>query len=169
MLDRFLRRALLPSLLCCLVFSGCGRISLNTFKKSKQPVIVPAADPAVAAATNFSVTLVEIDIERKGEIASGSIKLDAPLPQATSGTYSLSGSPSQSILPAGKLVATTLQSNRSGKLQITHSGTLSIIQLLDKDGDPLLKIIGSPHGNTIKDHWFYQGADSGLATVTPRS
>ena len=164
-----LRRALLPSFLCCLVFSGCSRISLPKFGKEKPPAIAPAADPAVAAATNFSVKIVEIDIERKGTIATGSIKLDAPLPQATSGTYSLNGSPANSILPAGKIVATTLQANRSGKLHITHSGTLSIIQLLDKEGEPLLKIIGSPHGNAIEDHWFFQGADSGLATLTPRS
>jgi hypothetical protein len=169
MLVRFLRRALLPGLLCSLVLTGCGRFGLDRFKKEKPPAIAQASDPAVAAATSFSVTIVEIDRDRKGTIASGSINLNAPLAQATAGTYSLTGNPSRSVLPAGKTVATTLQQKRSGKLLVKHSGTLSIIQLLDADGNTLLKIIGTPHQNAIKDHWFYQGADSGTATVTPRS
>lgn len=176
MLDRILRRALLLGLLPCIVLSGCSKMpdlpslpSLPKLGKKKPPAVAPAADPGVAAATSFSVTIIETDLDRKGTIASGTITLNAPLAQATSGTYSLSPRPSDTILPAGKSITSALSANRSGKVQATHSGTLTILKFLNKDGDELFKIMGPPHGNMIKDHWFYQGADGGLANVTPKS
>ncbi len=173
MLDRILRRALLLGLLPCIALTGCSRMpkmpSLPKLGKKKPPAIATTADPTVAAATSFSVTLIETDVARRGTIASGSISLDAPLAQATSGTYSLRPSSSNAILPTGKSITSALQSNRSGKIQATHSGTLTILKFLNKDGDELFKVMGPPHHNMIKDHWFHHGADSGLANISPKS
>ena len=166
MLDRTLRRALLFCLLGSLLFTGCSRFRNG---KEKPDGLSPAANPAVAAATNFSITVVDVNIERRGTIATGSIKLDAPLAQATSGTFSLSPSPSRSVQATGKHVATLLQANRSGRINVTHSGNLTILEFRTKDGETIMKVIGPPHGNTIKDHWFHLGSDCGLATISPRS
>ena len=165
---RFLRRALLPGLALGLILTGCSKV--NVFKKkAPAPAIAAAADAATASSTSYSVTLVETDLQRRATIGSGSIKLNAPLAQATEGTWSLRGSPGRGLLPAGRNVAAALQENRSGKVRVSHSGVLTILAILDKDGGTILKIMGPPHGNGIKDHWYYQGNDSGLATVAPRT
>ena len=167
MLERPLRRALLLGLLGCLALTSCGRGPFR--KKPTVPTLAPAANPAVAAATKFSVNIVETDVNRRGTIVTGSIVLDAPLARATSGTYSLSPAPANTILAAGKDITDAFAENSSGKIAVTHSGNLSILEFFTKDGDSILKVIGPPNGNAIQDHWFYLGADCGLATVTPHS
>lgn len=166
--DRLLRSALLTSLVLCLVLSSCSRPAFLR-KKAEVPTLAPAADAATANATSFSVSLIETDLQRRSTIASGSIQLNAPLARATGGTWSMSGSPSKSLLPAGKTVATDLQANRTGPLEVSHSGALTILTFLDKKGNPIAKIMGPPHGNAIEDHWYHLGTDAGLASVTPRT
>lgn len=165
--ERLLRSALLTALLVSLVLTGCSRPAFLR-KKADVPELLPAADAATANATTFSVTLVETDIQKRATVASGTVTLNAPLARATSGTWSMTGSPSRSLLHAGKEVATSFQSLRTGTLEIGHSGALTILTFLDKEGTPITKIMGAPHGNAIQDHWYHLGTDAGLATVTPR-
>lgn len=131
--------------------------------------MAPAANPAVAAATHFSVTITETDVDRRGTVATGTITLNAPLATATAGTWSLSAASPPGILPAGQTVASTVQAKGSGKILASQSGNLTILRLLTTDDEPILKIIGPPHGNAIQDHWFHLGQECGVATITPRS
>lgn len=157
-------KILLPTLLALLLVPACSRFS----RKADVPQLQPAANPAVAAATSFSTTLTEVSLDQRGVIASGTITTNAPLATATEGRYSLNPSPSGAVAYAGNAVASRLGDNSSGRIRVHRSGDQAVLELLTAEGQLLLKIIGPPHGNAIRSSWFHEGAESGLATLTPR-
>ena len=148
------------------VFAFLLLASCSSKLKKVEP-IQPASDPAIAAATSFTTTLTEVSLDKRGNIASGTIKTNAPLAAASAGTYSLSPRTGGSVSYPGEAIINHLGEKSSGKIRIRHSGDQTILELLNAEGGILLTIIGPPHGNGIQSSWFFEGAACGTATLQP--
>jgi len=148
-----------------LLFTACSWLPSS---KMKDVALQPAADAATAEATTFTTTIIEEFFGKRGTVARGTITTDAPLATATSGTYSLDTFTEAALSYPGYRLIGRLREKNSGKVSLHRSGDQTIIGLLGPDGRELIKIIGPAHGNAIRSHWFYEGSDSGVATLQPR-
>ena len=154
-------KILLLPVFALLLVASCSR------KAKKANPIQPAADPVTAAATSFTTSLTEVRLDERGTIATGTIRTNAPLASATDGSYSLSPQTAGTVSYPGQAVTSRLAEKRDGKIRVRQSGDQTILELLTSDGEPLLRIIGPPHGNGIRGSWFFEGTESGQATLTP--